>query len=137
MYFDKTCYIIIRIYVVYYWSKILQSKARFINRWRNSPCFAEIYIQIVEENHIYTMLNASRLWYRKVDITFAIASHDLGEKLQKWNWWDHFTDFAMEKTSKGNLPFLNFIKRLNQIREIMTKVYRKPTQIGHQINHYM
>ena len=104
---------------------------------RNSPCFAEIYNQIVEENHIYTMLNASRLWYRKVDITFAIASHDLGEKLQKWNWWDHFTDFAMEKTSKGNLPFLNFIKRLNQKREIMTKVYRKPTQTGHQINHYM
>ena len=50
-----------------------------------SPCFAEIYIQRVEENHIYTILNAPRLWYRKVDATFAITSHDLGETVQKLN----------------------------------------------------
>ena len=31
------------------------------------------------------MLNATRLWYRKVDDTFAITSHDLGETLQKLN----------------------------------------------------
>ena len=33
----------------------------------NSPCFAEIYIQRVEENHVYTILNAPPLWYRKGD----------------------------------------------------------------------
>ena len=31
------------------------------------------------------MLNAPRLWYRKVDDTFAITSHDLGETFQKLN----------------------------------------------------
>ena len=46
-----------------------------------SPCFAEIYIQRVEENHNYTMLNTLRLWYRRVDDTFAITSHDLEETL--------------------------------------------------------
>ena len=72
MCFNRTGYIII--------------KPRFINLGApTSPCFAEIYIQRVEENHIYTMLNAPRLWYRKVDNTFAITSHDLGETLQKLN----------------------------------------------------
>ena len=37
-----------------------------------SPCFAEIYIQRVEEN-IYTMLIVPPLWYRKVNDTFAIT----------------------------------------------------------------
>ena len=46
-----------------------------------SACFAEIYIQRVEENHVYTMLNAPRPWYRKVDDTFAITSHDFEETL--------------------------------------------------------
>ena len=31
------------------------------------------------------MLNAPRLWYRKVYDTLAIKSHDLGETLQKVN----------------------------------------------------
>ena len=39
-----------------------------------SLCFAEIYFQRVEENHVYTMINAPRLLYRKVN-AFAITSH--------------------------------------------------------------
>ena len=70
-----------------------------------SPCFTEIYIQRVEENQIYTMLNAPRLWYRKVDDTFAITSHDFEQTLQKLNDIDENIEFTMEKTSKGNLPF--------------------------------
>ena len=54
-----------------------------------SPCFTEIYIQRVEENHVYTMLNTSRLWQKKVDNTFAITSHDLGKTLQDLLWKRH------------------------------------------------
>ena len=41
----------------------------------------------------------------------------------------------MEKTSKGNLPFLDCIISLNEKREIITKVYRKPTHTG-QYTHF-
>ena len=47
-----------------------------------SPCFTEIYIQRVEETHIYIVLNAPCLSNRKFDNTFAIISHELGETLQ-------------------------------------------------------
>ena len=36
----------------------------------------------------------------------------------------------MEKASEGNLPFLECIISLNEKREIVTKVYRKPTHTG-------
>ena len=48
------------------------------------------------------MLNAPRLWYRKVDDTFAITSNDLEETLQKLNDNDKDTEFTMEKASKRN-----------------------------------
>ena len=59
----------------------------------------------MEENPIYTILNAPHLWYRKVDDTFAVTSHDLGETLQKLNDIDENVEFTMEKTSKGNYLF--------------------------------
>ena len=95
-----------------------------------SPCFAEIYIRRVGENHIYTMLNTPRLQYRKVDDTFAVTSHDLGETLQKLNDIDKNIEFTMEKAPRGNLPFLNCIISLNEKRKIITKVYRKPIHTG-------
>ena len=75
------------------------------------------------------MLNAPRLWYRKVDYTFAITSHDLEETLQKLNDIDENIEFIMEKASEENLPFLDCIISLNEKREII-KVYRKPTHTG-------
>ena len=107
-----------------------------------SPSFAEIYIQRVEENHIYTMLNTPCLWQRKVDHTFAMTSHDLGETLKKLNNIDENIDFIMEKASERNLPFQDCIISLNKKREAITKVYKnKLTQvsipISHQINPYM
>ena len=78
-----------------------------------SPCFAEIYIQRVEENHIYTVLNAPCLWYRKVGDTFAVTSHDLGGTLKKLNDINENIEFTMEKASEGNLPFLDCIVSLN------------------------
>ena len=95
-----------------------------------SPYFTELHIQRVEGNHVYTMLNAPRLWYRKIDDIFAIASHDLGETLQGLNDIDDNIEFTMEKASEGNLPFLDCIISLNKKREIITNVYRKPTHTG-------
>ena len=89
-----------------------------------SPFVTEIYIQRVEENHVYTMLNAPRLWYREVDNTFAITSHDLGERLEKLNYIDENKEFTIEKTSEGKLPFLDCNISLNEKKEIITKVYR-------------
>ena len=43
---------------------------------------------MVEENHIYAMLKTTRLWYRKLENTFAITSHELGETMQKLNYID-------------------------------------------------
>ena len=100
-----------------------------------SPCFGQIYIQRVEENHIYAILNNPRLWYRKVDDTFAITSHDLGETLKKLNDIDENIEFTMEKASEENLPFLDYIISLNEKRETITKVHRKPTHTG-QYNHF-
>ena len=99
-----------------------------------SPCFAEIYIQKVEENHIYTMLNPPRLWYRKVDDTFAITSNDPTDTLQKLNNIDENIEFTMENPTEGSLQFLDCLISLNQSREITTKVYRKPTHTGQYIH---
>ena len=85
----------------------------------------------MEENHIYTILNAPRLWYRKVDATFAITSHDLGETVQKLNDTDENIELSMEKASKGNLPFLDCIIILSEQREIITKAYKKPSHASH------
>ena len=81
----------------------------------------------MEENLIYTILNTPRLWYRKVDATFAITSHDLRETVQKLNDTDENIEFSIEKAVKGNLLFLDCIKFLSEQREIITKVYKKPS----------
>ena len=76
------------------------------------------------------MLNTPRLWYRKVDDTFAITSHDLGETLQKLHDINENIEYTLKKASEGNLPFLDCIISLNKKREIITKIYRKPSHTG-------
>ena len=115
--------------------KYYNQKQGFFIGAPTSPCFTKIYIQRVSEKHFSTMLNAPRLWYRKVDDTFAITSHDLGETLQKLTDTDENIEFTMEKASEENLRFLDCIISLNEQREIITKVYRKPTQTG-QYTHF-
>ena len=39
-----------------------------------SPAFAQLYIQRVEEIHVYRMIHTPRLWLRKVDDTFVITN---------------------------------------------------------------
>ena len=55
------------------------------------------------------MLNAPRLWYRKVDDTFAITSLDPGEAQQNLNSIDENIKFTMKKTSKEKLLFQDYI----------------------------
>ena len=75
------------------------------------------------------LYNIKRLRYRKVENTFEIRSHDLGEILQKVNGIDEKLEFTMEKASEGNLPLLDCIINLNGKREIITKVYKKPNSL--------
>ena len=95
-----------------------------------SPCFAEIISKEWKK-----IIFIQCLWYKKVDDTFAITSHDLGETLQKLSNIDENIEFSTEKASEGNLPFLDCIISLNEKREIITKVYRKPTHTG-QYTHF-
>ena len=72
--------------------------------------------------------------YKNVDDTFVITSHDLRETLQKLNNIDENIEYSMEKASEGNLHFLDCIIILNGKREIITKVYRKPTHTSQYIH---
>ena len=49
----------------------------------NSVTNIEKYASLII--HQSSMLYTPRLWYKKVDVTFAITSYDLGETLQKLN----------------------------------------------------
>ena len=48
---------------------------------------------------------------------------------RKLNSIDENIEFTMEKTSEGNLLFLDCIKNLNEKREILTKLHKKLTHI--------
>ena len=56
--------------------------------------------------------------------------------MQKLNDIDENKEFTMKKVSEGNLPFLECIISLNEKRQIITKVYRKPTCTG-QFTHFL
>ena len=55
--------------------------------------------------------------------------------MQKLNDIDGNIEFTTEKASEGNLPFLECIISLNEKREIVTMIYRKPTHTG-QYTHF-
>ena len=50
-----------------------------------SSCFAELFIQRVEEVSVYTMLHAPGIWIRKVDDTFTINYHETNDTLTELN----------------------------------------------------
>ena len=100
-----------------------------------SPAFAELYIQRVEEIHVYRMIHTPRLWLRKVDDTFVITKYDKRETLDERNKFNCKVQFTYESTTNNTLPFLDSsIKRDNEGR-LQTKVYRKKTHAG-QYLHY-
>ena len=100
-----------------------------------SPAFAELYIQRVEEIHVYRMIDKPRLWLRKVDDTFVITKYDKKETLDELNKFNCKVQFTYESTTNNTLPFLDcLIKRDNEGR-LQTKVYRKKTHTE-QYLHY-
>ena len=82
-----------------------------------------LYIQRVEEIHVYRMIHTSRLWLRKVDDTFVITKYDKIETLDELNKFNCKVQFTYESTTNNTLPFLDcLIKRDNEGR-LQTKVY--------------
>ena len=72
-----------------------------------SPAFAELYIQRVEEIHVYRMIHTPRLWLRKVDDTFVITKYDKLKTLHELNKFNCKVQFTYESAASNTLPFLN------------------------------
>ena len=72
-----------------------------------SPAFAEIYLQALERNHVYKMVNSPRLWLRKVDDTFVITKHDPQQMLKELNSIHPQVKFTLEQEKEGKLAFLD------------------------------
>ena len=70
-----------------------------------SPAFAELYIQRVEEIHVYRMIHTPRLWLRKVDDTFVITKYDKIETLHELNKFNCKLQFTYESVTNNTLPF--------------------------------
>ena len=80
-------------------------------------CFAEKYIQRVEGREIYKIPYAPRLWYRKVDDTFAITLHDSVKTLEELNKISNNIEFSMESAEDGKRTFLDCLISVNENRE--------------------
>ena len=100
-----------------------------------SPAFAELYIQRVEEIHVYRMIHTPRLWLRKVDDTFVITKYDKIETLDELNKFNCKVQFTYESATNNTLPFLDCLIKRDDEGRLQTKVYRKKTHIGQYI-HY-
>ena len=50
-----------------------------------SPTFAELYIQRVEEIHVYRIIHTPRLWLRKSRDTFLITKYEKIQTLDEFN----------------------------------------------------
>ena len=80
-----------------------------------SPAFAELYIQRLEQIHVYKMIHTPRLRLRKVDDTFVITKHDKIKTLHELNKFNCKVQFTYESAANNTLPFLDcLIKRDNE-----------------------
>ena len=68
-----------------------------------SPAFAELYIQRVEEIHVYRMIHTPRLWLRKVDDTFVVTKYHKIEALHELNKFNCKVEFAYESATNNRL----------------------------------
>ena len=101
-----------------------------------SPCFAEIFIQRIEETSVYTMVNAPRIWLRKVDDTFTVSKYKKDETLAELNKIHEKTNFTAEEEYDETLPFLDCLLTRAVEGNIKTSVYKKATHTGQYINYY-
>ena len=101
-----------------------------------SPCFAELFIQRVEEVSVYTMLHAPRIWIRKVDDTFTINNHETNDTLTELNQIHPQIKFTAEEEENGQIPFLDCLVSRTDNNRVKTKVYKKPTHTGQYTNFY-
>ena len=100
-----------------------------------SPCFAEIYVQRIEEASIYTMLHAPRIWLRKVDDTFTVTKYTTEQTLNELNEIHEKVKFTAEEEENGKIPFLDCLIVRTNDNKLKTKVYRKATHTGQYINY--
>ena len=101
-----------------------------------SSCFAELFIQRVEEVSVYTMLHAPRIWIRKVDDTFTINNHETNDTLTELNQIHPQIKFTAEEEENGQIPFLDCSVLRTDNNRVKTKVYKKPTHTWQYTNFY-
>ena len=81
-----------------------------------SPCFAELFIQRMEEINIYKLTHAPRIWLRKVDDTFTITKHKSEDTLAELNGINGKRKFTAEEETDRKIPFLDcLIERTNEM----------------------
>ena len=100
-----------------------------------SPALAELYIQRVEEIHVYKMIHTPRLWLRKVGDTFVITKYDKIETLDELNKFNCKVQFTYESATDNTLLFLDCLIEIDNEESLQTKLYRKKTHTG-QYMHY-
>ena len=99
-----------------------------------SPCYAELFIQHIEEHHVYHMLHAPRIWLRKVDDTFTITQHDKEKTLNELNNINKFVKFTAEEETNQVLAFLDCTVTKTDNNNLKTKVLKKKTHTGQYSN---
>ncbi|XP_066925562.1 uncharacterized protein [Clytia hemisphaerica] len=99
-----------------------------------SPSYAELFVQRIEEHHVYQMIHAPRIWLRKVDDTFTISRHAINDTLSELNAINTAVTFTAEEETNGEIPFLDCVVARSTDNKLKTKVFKKKTHTGQYSN---
>ena len=99
-----------------------------------SPCFAELFIQRLEEVNIYKMIHTPRLWLRKVDDTFTISKYNMDPTLKELNQIHPNVKFTAEEEVNKSIPFLDCKITRTEEKMLKISVFKKKTHTGQYIN---
>ena len=100
----------------------------------SSPPFAELYLQKLEREYIFSKPEPPKLWLRKVDDTFVITKQDPQSMLSELNNIHPQVNFTFEEMQNNQMPFLDSLV-IREGNSLESKVYKKPTHTGQYI-HY-